>query len=144
MGRPRDAKGLCGLETASSSYQRLPFFGIEGEEEALFAFFDVERRCDIEEAEGGWCVHDFHYAAQIQRPQTEGVNLNGNDLSDGDRCGWVRDAHPSEIEGDPLHEAAFGALEVGFAIADERAREVVRESEWKVRRFEACLQGEKR
>ena len=31
-----------------------------------------------------------------------------------------------------------------FVISEERARNIVRETEWKVRRFESCLQGKKR
>ena len=65
-------------------------------------------------------------------------------MPDGDGRARVRNAHPSEIEVDPSPECEFGLLKGRFVISEERARNIVRETEWKVRRFESCLQGKKR
>ena len=69
VSRDGKAKECEGVARPRYGFQFIPdiaVLGIEGEKEALFAFFDVERGCDIEEAEAGRRVYDFNNAAQIQ------------------------------------------------------------------------------
>ena len=56
---------------------------IEFKQEALFAFFDVQAGGGVEKAEAGWAVNDLFNSAHVERPEAQGMDFDGYELTRG-------------------------------------------------------------
>ena len=84
---------------------------IEREEEALFAFFDVVFRCLVDEPKGVSGLYDFDNTAQVQRPESEALDLNRNDLGRCDPGQGIGYSHPAQVEMLPFLKRLSGEFE---------------------------------
>lgn len=122
------AKASQGALWARDCFQLVPNATgsrVKLEEETLFALFHMHCGCDVEESKQGRRIHNFHYSAQIQRPESERVRLDRNDLSLVNCCGGICNPYPSHIKHGPLRKASPCCGESGIALANTGSRSIV-------------------
>ena len=92
--------------------------GIVLDEEALFAAFDMHGGSSVAEAEAVGLVDDVENPAVVDRPEAEGVGLDGDDFSGLDGYLGIGNTDPAEIEMLPAAEGCAGCLKGLASVAD--------------------------
>ena len=104
---------------------------IEFKQEALFAFFDVQAGGGVEKAEAGWAVNDLFNSAHVERPEAQGMDFDGYELTRGYAGLPIGDAGPAKVEHLPGFEGVASGGEGGLAGAEFGLAEVMDEAGWK-------------
>ena len=159
MGVPRKPvlEGACyqisnageGMARAGDGFQVVPDIAggrVEFDQEALFALLNMHSGGGVDESEAGCGVDSLRDPAETQRPQSQGLDLDGNDLAGFNERLGIGDAGPAEIKGRPLREGSFSRGKCGLALiealANSRAGAVMDKAEWELRRDETVGDGQ--
>jgi hypothetical protein len=98
---------------------------IDREKKSLLALLDMLGCGFVDEAEGVGIRCYIDDLAQVQRPQTESMNLHGNDLAHFDSGARIRNAHPTEVELSPSFKGPNPSLKDFWADAQLCPRAIV-------------------
>lgn len=98
---------------------------IELDQEKLLSALDVQLGRGVDETACGGRIDDIHDPAQVEGPESQSANFNGNHLA-GRNCGIrIGHSHPAEVELRPALERLLRNLKCSHAVAQKRARTVV-------------------
>ena len=102
--------------------------GVELDDELLLAGLDVHGSGGINEAKPVRGVHHSNDAAEVERPESEGVDFHGDYLSSLDGCLRIGYAHPANVKGRPSLEGPLCILEHIRSLTKQGTRQVMSEA----------------
>lgn len=107
--------------------------GIESQKESLFTFFRMVRSGFVDEAESASVPNYIHNLAQVQGPESERMDLDGNDFANRDASSSICNAHPAQIELLPRFELLCRSLKSAPTLPDPGSSHIMDESNRQLR-----------